>query len=217
MTSTNLTPAQHAILAKAINTSAGKIDWFPDHIKGGARKKVLDGMFNRALITTDGTDWFVAAEGYDALGMPRPGVNKTGIDQFEAHLDEIIANAEGAQAAASDAELEAFVTAAEATWVKPRTRENERSEVSSLRPNERSDVSRGEAERVRSTRQNSKQATVIQMLQRPEGATINQICEVTGWQAHTVRGTFAGAFKKKLGLTITSEKPEGGERIYRVA
>jgi len=31
-----------------------------------------------------------------------------------------------------------------------------------------------------------------------------------------VRGTFAGAFKKKLGLTITSEKPDGSERIYRV-
>jgi hypothetical protein len=31
-----------------------------------------------------------------------------------------------------------------------------------------------------------------------------------------VRGTFAGAFKKKLGLTITSAKPQGGERSYRV-
>ena len=47
MTTTQLTPAQHAILAKAINTSAGKIEWFPDNIKGGARKKVLDGLFNR--------------------------------------------------------------------------------------------------------------------------------------------------------------------------
>jgi len=57
---------------------------------------------------------------------------------------------------------------------------------------------------------------VIQMLQRPEGATIPQICEATGWQSHTVRGTFAGAFKKKLKLTITSEKPQGGERIYHI-
>lgn len=186
MTTTNLTPAQHAILAKAINTSAGKIDWFPDNIKGGARKKVLDGMFNRALITTDGTDWFVAAEGYDALGLARPGVNKTGIGQFEANLDQIIAYAEGAPAATSDPELEAAVIAAEATWVKPRTRDN------------------------------SKQAEVIRMLQRPEGATIGQICAATGWQAHTVRGTFAGAFKKKLGLAIVSEKVSGGERVYRL-
>ena len=187
MTTTNLTPAQHAILAKAINTSAGKIDWFPDNIKGGARKKVLDGMFNRALITPDGEGWCVTAEGYDALDMPRPGVNKNGIGQFEANLDQIIANAEGAPAATSDPELEAAVTAAEATWVKPRTRDN------------------------------SKQAEVIRMLQRPEGATIGQICATTGWQAHTVRGTFAGAFKKKLGLNIVSDKPKGGERIYRIA
>ena len=54
------------------------------------------------------------------------------------------------------------------------------------------------------------------MLQRPDGATISQICAATGWQAHTVRGTFAGAFKKKLGLNLASEKPEGGERIYRI-
>ena len=55
------------------------------------------------------------------------------------------------------------------------------------------------------------------MLRRPEGATVQQICETTGWQAHTVRGTFAGAFKKKFGLTITSDKPQGGERVYRIA
>jgi len=54
------------------------------------------------------------------------------------------------------------------------------------------------------------------MLQRPEGATIAQICALTGWLAHTVRGTFAGALKKKLGLTITSEKADGGQRVYRV-
>jgi len=54
-------------------------------------------------------------------------------------------------------------------------------------------------------------------LQRPEGTTITQICEATGWQSHTVRGTFAGAFKKKLGLDITSSKEAGGERIYRLA
>ena len=72
MTTTQLTPAQHAILAYALEHTDGKIDWFPDNIKGGARKKVLDGLFNRALITTDGTDWFVAAEGYDAMGRARP-------------------------------------------------------------------------------------------------------------------------------------------------
>jgi hypothetical protein len=187
MTTTHLTPTQHAVLAYALEHTGGKIAWFPDSIKGGARKQVLDGLFNRALITTDGTDWFVAAEGYDALGIPRPDVNRKGIGQFEANLDRIIANAEGALAAASDPELEAAVTAAEAAWVKPRTRDN------------------------------SKQAEVIRMLQRPEGATVQQICDATGWQAHTVRGTFAGTFKKKLCLNLVSEKTGAGERVYRLA
>lgn len=67
------------------------------------------------------------------------------------------------------------------------------------------------------TRENTKQAQIIAMLQRPEGATINQIIEVTGWQPHTVRGTFAGAFKKKLGLTLSSSKDEHGQHVYRIA
>ena len=65
-------------------------------------------------------------------------------------------------------------------------------------------------------RADSKQAMVIGMLKRPEGATIAQICEATGWQQHTVRGTFAGAFKKKLGLEIASTKEAGADRVYRI-
>ena len=49
-----------------------------------------------------------------------------------------------------------------------------------------------------------------------EGATIAQIVEATAWQSHTVRGFFAGALKKKLGLNVTSEKVEGEERVYRL-
>jgi uncharacterized protein len=65
-------------------------------------------------------------------------------------------------------------------------------------------------------REHSKQAQVIAMLQRPEGATIEQICQATGWQQHTVRGTFAGAFKKR-GLSISSSKNAGAQRVYRLA
>jgi hypothetical protein len=91
-----------------------------------------------------------------------------------------------------DPETEAAVSAAEAKWaqdklVKPRTRES------------------------------SKQAIVIQMLRHPDGTTIRQVMESTGWQAHTVRGTFAGALKKKLGLNIVSAKDATGERVYRIA
>ena len=163
MTTTNLTPAQHAILAYAHQHAAGRIAWFPDHIKGGARAKVLEGLRARDLIEQAGTDLAVSAGGYAALGVEPP----------TPQVAQAAGPAEPAEAA--------------------------------------------EAPAPRHTRDNSKQAQVIAMLKRPEGATIAQICAATGWQQHTVRGTFAGAFKKKLGLALASEKAQGSERIYRVA
>jgi hypothetical protein len=44
---------------------------------------------------------------------------------------------------------------------------------------------------------------------------VEQIAEAMGWARHTVRGPMAGALKKKLGLTITSEKIDG-RRVYRI-
>ena len=67
------------------------------------------------------------------------------------------------------------------------------------------------------TRPDSKQARMISMLKRPEGASVEQMAEAMGWARHTVRGALAGALKKKLGLTITSEKVDGGNRTYRIA
>jgi hypothetical protein len=65
-------------------------------------------------------------------------------------------------------------------------------------------------------RDGTKQAALIELLKRPEGATLSQMVEATQWQAHTVRGAMAGALKKKLGLEITSEKQTGTDRIYRI-
>ena len=68
----------------------------------------------------------------------------------------------------------------------------------------------------RAKREGTKQAVLIELLTRAEGATLAQMTEATGWQVHTVRGAMAGALKKKLGLEITSEKQPGTDRIYRI-
>src|SRR4051812_8527567 len=65
-------------------------------------------------------------------------------------------------------------------------------------------------------RAGSKQAQVIGLLQRPEGATIDEVAAAMGWQRHTVRGLISGALKKRLGLPVVSEKTERG-RLYRIA
>jgi hypothetical protein len=159
--STNLSATQTQVLQHAALTTEGRLLWFPENLKGGAKAKVLVSLSKRDLITRQGPDWFVAAPGYAALGLPRRAPVTL------AALDAVIANA---QAAAG--------------------------------PTHRTP---------------SKQAMVLALLQRDEGATLQQMCALTNWQAHTMRGALAGAFKKKLGLVITSSKDAGGERTYRLA
>ena len=65
-------------------------------------------------------------------------------------------------------------------------------------------------------RAGTKQARLIEMLRAPDGATIAEIAQATGWQPHTVRGAIAGALKKKLQLAVTSEKADGRGRVYRI-
>ena len=66
-------------------------------------------------------------------------------------------------------------------------------------------------------REGSKKANVLDMLRRPEGATLADIQSATGWQAHSVRGFISGSLSKKMGIKVESFKSETGERAYRVA
>jgi len=60
-----------------------------------------------------------------------------------------------------------------------------------------------------------KLAALIALLQRPQGATLEAMQAATGWQAHSVRGALSGSLKRGKGLTIVSEKTDGG-RVYRI-
>ena len=57
---------------------------------------------------------------------------------------------------------------------------------------------------------------LIDLLRRPEGATVEAMMAATGWQAHSVRGAISGAIKKGKGLTVTADVTEAG-RVYRIA
>ena len=62
----------------------------------------------------------------------------------------------------------------------------------------------------------SGQDTLVRLLGRPEGATIGNMAQATGWQPHSVRGALSGVIGKKLGLSVTSTKQPGHERVYKV-
>ncbi|HET6745768.1 MAG TPA: DUF3489 domain-containing protein, partial [Candidatus Limnocylindria bacterium] len=75
-------------------------------------------------------------------------------------------------------------------------------------------------------RAGTKQALMIDLLKRPEGATVEQIAAATGWQHHTIRGAISGALKKKLGLTVEATRTrevgpnktgaKGSTTVYRI-
>ena len=67
------------------------------------------------------------------------------------------------------------------------------------------------------SRSGTKQEAVIALLKSEGGATIDEIVAATSWAGHTTRGFLSGALKKKLGLTITSEKVDGRGRAYKIS
>ena len=183
-----LTERQLELLMKAAQESDGCIE--PHlHLKGGVKVRMIDFFAARGLIAQVGGQWRLTPTAYSVV-------------QGQANLASITAAIPSPDNL--DPELEAAVSAAEASWQAVQTKTTDR-------------LTKLEASQ---TREGSKQALVIEMLKRPEGATIEQISEVTGWQKHTIRGTFSGALKKKLGLSIVSEKIAGptgaGQRLYRI-
>jgi hypothetical protein len=70
--------------------------------------------------------------------------------------------------------------------------------------------------KVATARDGSKKATVIAMLNRKDGATLEAIMKATDWQAHSVRGFISGALIKKAGLKVESFKRQDGERAYAI-
>jgi hypothetical protein len=78
----------------------------------------------------------------------------------------------------------------------------------------------------RTPRAGTKQAKLIELLRRHQGATVEQIAEATGWQKHTIRGAISGALKEKLGFNVEATRTrevgpnkagaKGSSTVYRI-
>lgn len=67
---------------------------------------------------------------------------------------------------------------------------------------------------VKVSRQGTKTTRILDLLNRPNGATLKELIKATGWQPHSVRGFLSGTVGKKKGLTVASVRNEDGERRY---
>jgi Protein of unknown function (DUF3489) len=202
MPATKLTDTQLVILSAASRREDRGVV-LPAKLKGGAAQKVVAKLIDLGLIEEvrargDLPVWRRDDDnGAMALRITKPGLKAIAVEEDP-----------GDQQASEDepANLE-NATMAGATVAAKRRRPKARSVARA------NDDTAGPAPGARAR---SKQARIIELLQRPEGATIAAVMEVTGWQQHSVRGFFAGAVRKKLGLTLVSDKI-GDERIYRIA
>lgn len=69
---------------------------------------------------------------------------------------------------------------------------------------------------AKKTHCDTKQSALVKLLQRPAGATVEEMAKAAGWQNHSIHGVISGVLKKRLGLAITSAKEKRG-RVYRIA
>jgi hypothetical protein len=95
---------------------------------------------------------------------------------------------------------------------KPRTPHTSKAIPQALRNNTTSVQPR----RIVIPRRGSKTAKILSMLQRPQGTTLKELIKATGWQAHSIRGFLSETVVGRMGLKVSSIKPESGERRYTV-
>ena len=76
-------------------------------------------------------------------------------------------------------------------------------------------TAKDDANGAKGAREGSKKATVLELIRRPDGASLKEIMDATQWQSHSVRGFISGSLGKKMGLNIESFKRADGERAYR--
>jgi hypothetical protein len=226
---TKLSDTQAVILGAAAQRANLSVLPLPDSVtlKGGALNKVMDSLRNRGLIRLLGGDGgpervVITSEGMAAIGVE----HDDGQTPAPAGQDAAPAAATAPRAAESNAPAEAPAPGTEADGAPaPAKRKTTRKKATPA--TKETGAAPGRDPSAKPTpRPGTKQSKMIEMLKRPEGATVEQIAEATGWQHHTIRGAISGALKRKLGLTVEATRTrevgpnktgaKGSSTVYRI-
>ena len=189
---TKLSDTQAIILSAAAQRDDRNVLPLPGSLRGGAAAPVVGALLKRGLIAETATDSQTKAD----AALNRVWRNDEDGNAILLHITDAGLAAIGVEPESPDPAPTGAATAPTAEASQDAPAETDR------------------APKARAPRAGTKQAKLIEMLRAEGGATIDEIAAATGWQPHTVRGAFAGALKKKLGLEVTSEKVEGRGRVY---
>jgi hypothetical protein len=215
---TKLSDIQAVVLSAAAQRADGAIQPLPEtlKVKGGAVGKVLGSLKARGLIEHQG-----AQRGDDPppLRITRAGLQAIGVETEDdaprgATPPDMGATSADAGGQASDP---CPVTGADGAATRARNKTR-------AKPATRGKVAPAGKPTPRA---GTKQALIIELLRRPEGATVERIADATGWQHHTIRGAISGALKKKLGFTVETTRTrevgpnktgaKGSSTVYRIS
>jgi hypothetical protein len=196
-----LTDIQCVILSAAGARDSGLVLPLPKtlRVNRGTQTIVLKGLLKKDLIAAraaqpDEEIWETAEDGTrTALIITNAGLEAIGITPTSADTREV--------APAKGRTKGKVATAAGGGDAKPKPA-----------PGSKKATNTPSAEPGKDT----KLGTLIAVLRRKKGATIADLMEATGWQAHSVRGAISGALKKKLKLEVVSEPVDGRGRVYRI-
>lgn len=187
---TTLTDTQSIILSAAAQRAGHIALPLPTNLRGGAATKVVGTMLAKGLL-----------EEVDADLRKRELIwRETG----DGH---------GVTLVATEAGLDAIGVAQEAGPANAAPLDAPDAPIKASAPHT---LTTGAAPTSRAPREGTKQAALIDMLSRPEGATLDELATALEWAPHTCRGAMSGALKKRLGLVITSRKVDGRGRVYQI-
>ena len=226
MTRIQLTDSQRLVLAAAAERPDGAVEPLPHHIRGGAATKIIHALLKAGLISD--MPFILTTAGRDAISPPKEedaptipvGLEKLTVAQIATAMTTL--TGEPVSAKSFNYKEKALTRLASAMSERNLSLRDvlAAAGVEVLTPSGQAISGLGLAPDPAPTKPRAtggtKQDALIAMLKRPEGASIAEIMEATGWLAHTCRGAIAGALKKKLGLEVTSEKVEGRGRTYKV-
>ncbi len=188
---TKLSDTQLVILSAAAQRDDRNVLPLPGSLRGGAAAKVVGALLSRGLIAETATDSQTKADAALNRIWRNDGDGRAILLHItDAGLTVLGVEPEGGNSAPTGAD---GAPTADPPQDAP-----------------------AEPEPAPKARTGTKQAKLIEMLRAEGGATIDEIVAALQWRPHTVRGALAGALKKRLGLTIVSERVDGRGRCYRI-